>query len=212
MAGALSQLSADQLKLWIDLVDLGKVTIPAAITLLAAILSARLGYQYAERRFRAEKHLDFVRRQITEIYSPLVGLNERIRTSGELRVELSHGAERAWKRICKEQPHPFEDHDKFFEPFERQIEKENERFPQFLLPLYQEMVTVFTKNFWLAEDSTKEFYQPFCRFVELWERYLDEAIPSRVLEEVPIEEDSLVPFYEDLESTLARLRAELSNG
>ena len=154
--------------------------------------------------------MDFIRQQITEFYSPLIGSIKRIRASSELRVELSQGADATWKKICAEQPQPFLDNDKFFEPFERQIEKENERFQKLLIPLYDEMATLFTKNFWLAEDSTKEFYQPFCRYVELWHRYYDDAIPPRVFEEVPIEEKSLAPFYKDLERNLARLRTELS--
>lgn len=105
---------------------------------------------------------------------------------------------------------PFLDHEKHFEPFMRQIEDENKRFPKYLLPLYDEMVDVFTKNYWLAEDSTKEFYKPFCRYVQLWHRYYDDAIPPRVLEEVQIDEKSLLPFYEDLEINLIKLRIELA--
>ncbi len=140
----------------------------------------------------------------------MVGCVNRIRASSELRVELSNASSVAWQKICKENPKPFRDHEKHFEPFKKQIEDENQRFTKYLIPLYDEMVKIFTDNFWLAEESTKEFYKPFCRYVELWHRYLDEVIPPRVLEDVRIEEHSLLPFYDDLKRHLRDLREELS--
>ena len=134
----------------------------------------------------------------------------RIRASSELRVELSSAGNTAWKKICTEQPHPFIEHATYFEPFKKQIEDENQRFPKYLLPLYDQMIDIFTKNYWLAEDSTKEFYKPFCRYIELWHRFYDDAIPPRVLEEVTLDEKDLLPFYENLESNLNMLRCELS--
>jgi hypothetical protein len=134
----------------------------------------------------------------------------RIRASSELRIELSRGCDTAWRKICDEQPHPFLEHEKHFEPFKKQIEDENQRFPKYLLPLYDQMVDIFTKNFWLAEASTKEFYKPFCRYVELWHRFYDDAIPLRGLDEVTINEKDLLPFYEDIEKNLDLLTKELS--
>lgn len=181
-----------------------------AVSLLIAILGAIVGYKFALRRFRKERRLDFVRDQVTLLYSPLVGCIKRIRASSELRVELSGACDTAWRRICDENAKPFLDHEKHFEPFKRQIEDENARFPKYLLPLYDQMVDTFTKHYWLAEPSTRVHYKPFCRFVELWHRNLDDAIPPRVLEELHIEEAPLVPFYDDIESHQNRLRDELS--
>ena len=72
------------------------------------------------------------------------------------------------------------------------------------------MVDIFTKKYWLAENSTKKFYKPFCKYVELWHRFYDDAIPPRVLEEVRIVEKDLIPFYENLETNLNSLRGELA--
>ena len=212
MPNAVSQLTPEQVKLLSDFFDLLKIVIPSVITLLAALLSVRIAHRYDMRRFEREKHLDFLRQQLNEFYSPMLGRIRRIRASSELRVELSSGGNAAWEKICKKGGKPFVDHDKYFEPFKRQSEKEDERFPRFLLPLYQEMVNVFTKGFWLAEEDTQEFYKPFCRYVELWERYYEESIPPGVLEEVPIEEAPLTPFYENLEVHMKGLRQELSEG
>lgn len=118
----------------------------------------------------------------------------------------------AWQKVCAERPTPFTSHDEIFGPFQRLIDKENERFPTIPLPLYQDMVEIFTKNFWLAEEDTREFYKPTCRYVELWERYYQEAIPRQVLEEVPITETPLHPFYDNLELHLNRLRSKVAKG
>lgn len=203
-------MNKEQLELLNNLIEFGKIAIPSLITLLAVFLGARVGYRFSLKRFKLEKKLDFISQQVTEFYSPLVGCRMRIRASSELRVELSGACGTAWKKICEEQPTPFLDHEKHFEPFKKQIEGENKRFPKYLLPLYDQMVDIFTKKYWLAENSTKEFYKPFCRYVELWHRFYDDAIPPRVLEEVRIDEKDLIPFYEDLETNLNSLRGELA--
>jgi hypothetical protein len=210
MPDSVTQMNKEQLELLNNLVEFGKIAVPSIITLLAVILGARVGFRFSLKRFKHEKRLDFINQQVTEFYSPLVGCRMRIRSSSELRVELSSACGTAWKKICDEQPTPFLDHEKHFEPFKKQIEDENQRFPKYLLPLYDQMVDIFTKKLWLAENSTKEFYKPFCRYVELWHRFYDDAIPPRVLEEVTIDEKDLLPFYEDLERNLNALRSELS--
>lgn len=210
MLESLTKLNEEQLELLKNLIDLGKIVIPSLATLFAVLLGARIGYRFSLKRFEIEKRLDFISQQVTEFYSPLVGCRMRIRASSELRVELSSACGTTWKKICEEQSTPFLDHEKHFEPFKKQIEDENQRFPKYLLPLYDEMVDRFTKKYWLAENTTKEFYKPFCRYVELWHRYYDEAIPPRVLEEVKIDESDLMPFYEDLEKNLNCLTGKIA--
>jgi hypothetical protein len=210
MTNTIAGLTPEQTRLALELVDLAKVVLPALFTLLAALLGARAGFRFALRQFRKEKRLEFARQQVTDFYSPMIGCIKRIRASSELRVELSGAANTAWQKTCEEQPKPFLEHEKPFEPFKRQIEDENKRFPRFLLPLYDQVLDTFTKNYWLADKSTKEFYQPFSRYVELWHRYYDQSIPPRVLDEVKIEEEPLVPFYKDLETHLERLRQEIA--
>lgn len=190
------------------LIELGKIAIPSIITL---VLGTLLGYRFFVKRFKLEKRLEFIRHQVKEFYSPLVGCRTRIRASSELRDELSSACGTAWTRICDEQPRPFLEHEKYFEPFKKQIEDENQRLKKDILPLYDKMVDIFTKNLWLAEDSTKDFYKPFCRYVELWHRFYDHAIPPSALgKEVTIDEKDVLPFYKNLENNLNRLRHELS--
>ena len=178
--------------------------------LITAVVGALAGYWFALRRYGKEQQMEFIRQQVTQLYSPMVGCIKRIRACGELRLELSKASDIAWHKICEENPKPFHNHEKHFEPFKKRIEDENIRFREYIIPLYDEMLEIFTKYFWLAEDSTKEFYKPYCRYVEIWHRYLNDAIPPRVLEELKIEEEPLLYFYENLEKHLIKLRNKLA--
>ena len=106
MADASTQLTPQQIELFQNLIDFGKIVVPSLITLLAVVLGARAGYRFALRRLKFEKRLEFINKQVMEFYSPLVGCRMRIRASSELRVELSSGCNIAWRKICDEQPHP----------------------------------------------------------------------------------------------------------
>lgn len=64
------QLTKEQLELYQSLIDFGKIAVPSIITLLAAVLGARAGYRFALKRFKLEKRLEFIKRQVTEFYSP----------------------------------------------------------------------------------------------------------------------------------------------
>jgi len=169
-----------------------------------------IGYKLALRKFRKENRRDFVLQQVKQFYSPMVGYIKHIRGNRELRLELSNFSDVAWHKICDENPKPFHNHEEHFKPFMKQIEYDNQQFHDSILPIYEKMLDIFTNNLWLAEESTKILYNPFRRYVELWQRYLDDAIPSRVLEELSIEENCLLPFYEDLEKNLRILRNELA--
>lgn len=186
------------------------IVVSAITSIFIALASLYFGYKLALRRFRKECRHDFVKQQIRDLYSPLVSNIKRIRTSSDIRVELSQACNEAWRNICENKPKPLQNHDELFKPFKKQIEEENKRFPKYLLPIYDKMVEIFTKSYWLAEPTTQQFYQPFCRYVELWHRYIDGGIPGEVLKEIKIEEKPLEPFYADIEHTLCLLRSELA--
>ena len=202
-----SALSQEQISLLKDVVDLAKVAIPAIITLLAGYL----GYCFSTRIARYNKFLDFKQKQITELYSPMIGCIKNIKAHSELRSELSSLANEAWQEICEFAPKPFLDHQNQFKPFEKLIEYDNEKFREELLPMYEKMLEIFTANYWLAEDSTKEYYSELCRFVELWHRWLGETLPREVLFKVQHTEERLTPFYADLEKHMLDLRTSIAN-
>lgn len=102
------------------------------------------------------RHLEFIQRQLEEFYVPMIGCWQRIQTLGELRVEINKASEVAWMKLCERQPKPFLDSEKYHEPYQKTIEYQNQQSRDVIMPLYDEMKSVFTKKYWLAESSTKK--------------------------------------------------------
>jgi hypothetical protein len=200
-------LSPEQISLLKDVVDLAKVTVPAIVTLLAGYL----GYCFSTRLARYNKSLEFKQKQITEFYSPMIGCLKNIRAHSELSLELSNASSQAWQEICETAPHPFLDHKNQFKPFEKLIEYNNMKFREDMLPLYDKMLSIFTENYWLAEDSTKAYYSEMCRYVEIWHRWLGETMPREVLLKVEHSEERLFPLYADLDKQMLDLCTSIAN-
>ena len=75
-----------------------------------------------------------------------------------------------------------------------------------LIPLYREILRIFTEKYWLADEDTREYYESFSEFIEIWERYLSEALPSNVLIKLHHSEEELHGFYEHVERKLSHLQ------
>jgi hypothetical protein len=188
-----------------NLIDLAKIVLPSALTLLGGYL----GYQYGVGQFKKQKKIEFVERQIREFYSPLIGCLNRIKAKSELRYEISKTSDPAWRKIVAQHPKPFLDHEKYFEPFEKAILYDNDQLRNELIPLYDKMVSIFSENYWLAEPETRKWYSELSRFVDLWHRWLDKTIPSEVIQEMDHTEARLKPLYENLDVSLEKLQNTL---
>lgn len=188
-----------------NLIDLAKILLPSLITLL----SGYLGYQYGIGQFRKQKKLEFVERQIREFYSPMLGCLNQIEAKSAVRYEISKASDTAWKKIVDRHPKPFEDHEKYFEPFKKSIDYDNDQLRNELIPLYDKMIKIFSENLELALPETRKWYSKLTQFVELWHRWLDETIPSEVLQEMEHTEERLKPLYKNLEASLENLKKDL---
>ena len=191
-----------------SLIDLAKTVLTSLVILLAAYL----GYRFTIKQNKRQRQLEFIERKITTFYSPMIGYRNQIKAKSELRLDLSNAAGIAWGKICDEQPRPFLDHEKYFEPFKKLIEYNNKQFAEELLPMYDKMLLVFMENYWLANTSTQGWYGEFCRFVDLWHRFLNDSVPGRALNELKHGEELLLPFYDDLEKQLEELKQKIADG
>lgn len=194
-----------------ELINLGKITLPALITLVGILGGGYLGHRYAQDQAKATKGLDFLERRVREFYSPMVGCIQRLRALGEMRLEISRASNSAWGKICERAPKPFLDHEKHFEPFRKIIEYDNSQLYEDILPTYDRMVAIFTDSYWLADDVTRPYYGEFCRFVEIWHRYKAESLPYEVMQEIQHSEERLHPLYSALEATLRALTEKLAH-
>ncbi len=194
-----------------QLIELAKFAVPAAIAVVGTLGGGYLGHRYAKEQARATKALEFIERRIREFYSPMVGSIKRVRALSNLRLEISKAGEVAWQKICDNAPKPFLDHDKQFEPFKAIIDYDNSQLYDEILPAYDRMVSVFTENYWLADDDVRRYYGELRRFVELWHRFKARSLPYEVLKEIEHSEERLKPMYELLEKRLAELTAVVAH-
>ncbi|HRI47329.1 MAG TPA: hypothetical protein PL089_14905 [Ignavibacteria bacterium] len=72
------------------------------------------------------------------------------------------------------------------------------------------MLNIFEKKIELANPITQKWYTDFLNFVEIWNDWLNNTIPAEILDKLKYSEESLKPFYKDLESNFNKLQKELS--
>jgi hypothetical protein len=96
--------------------------------------------------------------------------------------------------------------------FDKLIEYNNVMLTKSLLPSYRRMITIFRDNYYLAEHTTRDYFQSLIEFVNLWDRWLDKSIPKEVIEDLDRGEKILEPFYNNLRETHEELRIKLSEG
>lgn len=118
-------------------------------------------------------------------------------------------SEEAWKELCRRNPEPFIDNEEKYEPYGKIIEYNNRQLAEELIPLYKKMLEIFSKNYYLAEPKTSEYYGTLCEFIEIWDRSLSKAIPNEVAQKLDHREEKLYPFYDELENRIQELRSKI---
>lgn len=197
-----AQLDLEATKEW---VSLWKIIIPSAITFATVYLA----YRFAVNQARTKRKTDLIERQLFEFYSPIWGCIKRIHAQGKLRAEISHASNAAWQKVCERSPKPFHNHKEEFAPYKNLIEYDNEQLTSEVIPLYDKALEIFTSQFWLSEESTRQYYEEFYRFVEIWHRYLNRSLPMDALRELEHDEEKLKPFYDDIETKMLDLKKKL---
>ncbi|HEY1744757.1 MAG TPA: hypothetical protein VGG18_16425 [Granulicella sp.] len=175
----------------------------------AALSGIAVGSWFTARNQQRERRNARVREQLQGFYSPMLGMRSEIGTKSHIRNKVSSatGAEYVEQFAGVSEP----EHKAMIERdmwplFERVPLYNDEQLRNEIIPLYRKMLDHFSKNLWLAEPSTQEFYPQFCEFVEIWNRFLAGSMPRGVVERLDHSEATLKPFYQDLLSTFERLR------
>jgi hypothetical protein len=183
---------------------------PFATHAFTAIVTAFATYLFTAKHFRKQKRHNFNERRLTDFYAPMLGCIKKIRAGRKLSVQISTASDASWREWCARNPHPSpESHDKELAPYERSVEYENNKFPNEYLPLYDKMLAVFDANQHLAYPSTREWYERFAKFVDLWHRFLDDAVPAEAVRKLDVTEEELLPFYQELQSQHDHLARKL---
>ena len=186
-------------------------------TLFLQFLSALVGglvvYVFGIRKLSIELRNAFIQKQMSEFYSPIAGCRKRIRAKSDVRGKVSVAANEAWAELYapySEAKQPMLNHEEQYAPYGKIIEYDNNQLREELIPLYRKMLDLFTEKYWLADEDTRAYYQEFLEFVEIWERYLAEALPGGVLRKLGHTEENVLPFYEHVESKLSALQEEIN--
>ena len=199
-------------------IEIVRWSISIGVPVVSGFVGIFIGAWLSGRQARAQRKHSFIEKQLSHFYSPMLGLRREIRMRGELRVKIQDTAGSAWKELCEdagqrggaEETRRLSD-DRFGE-FKSIIEYDNRMLTEELIPAYKTMVKIFRDNMWLAEPSTREYFQKLLEFVDIWDRWLDKSMPVEVLEKLKYTEETLHPFYEDLEQTHGSLRKKLETG
>lgn len=186
---------------------------PILNSLLSGLVGATVVYYFGIRQLVAQRRIAFLERQLSEFYAPLAGMHKQIRAKSELRLKVSAAANAAWQNVCESYgDRTMHDHEERFAPFKRIIDYDNEQLKSELVPVYLQMLALFTEKYQLASAETRAFYQGFLEFVEIWNRSLVDALPGKVVEKLGHSEEKVRPFYEHLELKMQQLQDEIAHG
>lgn len=182
------------------------------ISATSGLAGVFLGGWLANRREKQKKaRTDFITRQLSEFYGPLVAMRTEIRARGELRLKIEHAMDRhhvenllnarlssagAMDNVT----------DATIPPMLTVMRDEFKIFTDVSMPLYRRMLETFREKMWLAEPETRQYLAGLIEFVDVWERHIRGTMPGEVVAEINHTEQNLHPFYEHLTQTHDRLR------
>jgi len=194
-------------------IPLAPLVVPAVSGLAGVLIGAWL----SSRRDRSQKRLAFVERQLTDFYSPMLGIREEIAALSLLRMRIHEEADKAWRELGERQrirgmAGPDPEWTNREDEFDRIIQFDKEKLTKELLPAYRKMADLFRNNYWLAEKETRDFYPAVLGFVEIWERWIANALPVEVWRRLDHSESNLRGFYEHITWCHDRLRSKLEYG
>lgn len=174
------------------------------VAVVAPFLAGWFGLKYGLIQIKEERRLTFVEKQLSEFYSPLLGLHKEIRAKSELRVKIEEAGGKLWNEGVAAGLPPS------IEPTEKEIAYNNKQLRDEFLPMYREMLAIFRKGYWLAEPETRNFYADLVEYVEGWTRWEAGGVPPAVMQKIGHTEEKLRPFYNELTERTDVLRKELA--
>lgn len=146
--------------------DIGRIILTSGLTLLVAALAFK--YKFMPE-FRTTKRAEFLEKQLSELYGPLKILIRKVRILSENRV---HELQAFHKHGKSEVPKHDEQHKQL-------LNKHNQELLDFIIPAYEEMVSLISTKAHLAEPEIIENFDNFYRFLKIWKDHLAKPIAER---------------------------------
>lgn len=189
--------------------------IAATAGLVGVFVGAGLNSWFSSRRERTQRRHAFIEQQLSEFYSPLLGLRAEVKALSELRVKLQNEAGAAWQELSAgvaPGPEAQALTAQRFPEFQALIEYDNKKLIERLLPAYRKMLELFRDKLWLAEEETRKHYLTLTEFVDVWDRWIANSLPAEVLGRIEHGEEKLHPLYDHIQEQHDRLRALIARG
>jgi len=195
-------------------IELLKWGISIIVPAISGLCGVAVGAFLTSRREKIKRKHQFIAKQLTDFYSPLLAIKKELKASGELRLRISGAADSEWRKLCSRyEGHP-EELRKLSETrgdqFNKIIDYNNEILKNETIPAYHRMVEIIRNNMWLAEKSTIQHFPALIEYVEIWDRFMADTLPGEVVMALGHTEESLHPLYEDLQQRHDELREKLA--
>lgn len=199
------------------IIDSVRLIVSVGIPALSGLVGVAIGAWLTSLREQKQRKLAFLEKQLSEFYSPMLGLRNEVKANGEFRARVQVEANAAWLTLCSNiEKHDFEGSQRLTRErgpeFARIIDYDNSKLYEELLPAYRKMVELFRENYWLAEPETRSYYGGLVEFVEIWNRWIDKSLPVEVLKRLDHGEAKLDLFYEHVEKFHDSIRQKLKKG
>jgi len=190
--------------------------IQAGFSILGILFSCYLGYRYGLKKSEQQKRIEFIEKQVCELYSPMVGIYKDLHAKSKIVNKINNISDGEWRKLVKDMsPEVFRnstDVTNWREKRDIGIEYNNNQLRNYIIPAYKKMQDILHNKIWLAEPDTLKWFETFNHFIDIWDRYLADYLQPEVLEKVMVSEIELQSFFEELENRLNFLRDKLKRG
>ncbi len=189
--------------------------VPAVSGLLGVGIGAWINAYVTDKRERQKQRHDFQAKQIAELYGPLVALHHELQARAAIRdriidtaVEVREQVIDAGRLVGREELRRL--HADELPGYDAVANMPHQGFVDMLLPTYQAIRDLYREKLWLAEPDTRAHFPPLLEFVSLWEWYLDQKPPGRIMLGLKHSSKKLEPVFDHLHQEHERLRKDLS--
>ena len=190
--------------------------ISIAVPAISGLCGVAVGAFLTARREKINRRHEYLSKQLTDFYSPLLALRKELEAIGKIRVKISGEANKVWREMCKRHAGNPPEFQKLTEEhgdkFTKIIDYDNEYLEKETIPSYHSMIDIFRNNIRLAEPSTVKHFPALLEFVNIWDRFLAGSLPGEVIKALKHSEKSLNPLYDDLQRQHDKLRKKLAKG
>jgi hypothetical protein len=192
--------------------------------LLPPLVIAIIAYNLAVRQLRKKREIDFAEKQLAEFYAPMLGARAEILSHTRFDVYMNNTSRaedakrqrrQAGRAITQESLASDREYE---ETLKRFFEGLNARLFDERIDAYIKMRELFAHNMAYADMDTREWYEYFYAFVEMWRVIRDNdrkeppVVPRSVQARLGrmFDEAQLQPFYDHIRDRCDHLQAEIS--